>query len=160
MYNMHTLPFLLTFNEDKKNIMKQEAMQGDNTGKTMRKVPLHFSRRESTWGFLLRQLKYLSSVYISFYKSQGQRCWQATDMRSRRIAYDQATNPFNTTYHLCWIMSHSEFPTSLIQDLLLYTPLQDFIQVRFVLIPGQFLSVEEEGSRCNMLSPGAGLEHL
>ena len=42
MYNMHTLPFLLTFNEDKKNIMKQEAMQGDNTGKTMRKVPLHF----------------------------------------------------------------------------------------------------------------------
>ena len=39
---MHILPFLLTFNEDKKNIMKQEAMQVDNTGKTMRKVPLHF----------------------------------------------------------------------------------------------------------------------
>ena len=32
----------------------------------------------------------------------------------------------------------------LIQDLLLYTPLQDFIQLRFVLMPGQFLSVEED----------------
>ena len=111
-------------------------------------------------GFLLRQLKYLSSVYISSYKSQGQRCWQATDMRSQRIVYDQVTNPFNTTYPLWCIMSHSEFPTSLVQDLLLYTPLQDFIQLRFVLIPGQFLSVEEEGSRCNILSPWAGLEHL
>ena len=118
-------------------------------------------RRESTTSrFSPKTTRHMSSVYISFYKSQGQRCWQATDMRSQRIVYNQVTNPFNTTYPLWCIMSHSEFPTSLVQDLLLYTPLQDFIQLRFVLIPGQFLSVEEEGSRCNILSPWAGLEHL
>ena len=32
----------------------------------------------------------------------------------------------------------------LIQDLLLYTPLQDFIRLRCVLTPGLFLSVEED----------------
>lgn len=34
---MHILYFLLTFNEERKNIMKQKAMQGDNIGKAMRK---------------------------------------------------------------------------------------------------------------------------